>query len=262
MHFQRYILSVALVLGSAFYSAGSFAEPFHSDLLTLQLKTWQAAASFHQLAVASNDPRDLERLEATLNAGDEALANIEERVELGQYNNVQYVIHQWNALKRRARNNPFTVTGKSDYLAVTEINNLVLSINDQMTTLTRYSRKRPQDSYLEAAIILQRIASDYLGVTSDPEVSISLGTTAESVRYGEEASRFENLMQQFNGATADPQEQKQIAHIGRRWDFIKGSIWEMENRDVVKVPLLIYYYANRITEELMELAPQGGSENS
>lgn len=207
---------------------------------------------FHQLAVRGNAPQDLESLEYVIASGEGLVEQLTAEASTGdEQNTVSEVTTLWDALAKRAIDNPLASLGYADFNAFSEINSLTIDLQTELERNLSAAEKGDHDELLQLGVELLRMSSEYLALSTFPSAGINTGTKEDAMPFSSDAMDFEMHMNDLEKKHADPDVQRMLATLKMRWTFIKGAIPQLDDPNATRVPLLFYRYSSQTAEDLL-----------
>ena len=227
-------------------------------LSALQMETWRVRMGFHQLAVRGNAPEDLDSLETVIHEGSEILKLLEvEAVTTSEKEAHSELLALWDALGKRAVDNPLAAVGYADFNAFSEINSLTLDLINELQSNMKAATPGENDELIALGSKLLKISSEYIALSTFPSAGINTGTQEEAMAFSQEAMEFEMKLTALekSGAGGDAAK-RTLGTLKTRWAFIKGAIPQLDDPSAAKVPLLFYRYSSQTAEDLLAITQQ------
>ena len=229
---------------------------FRADTLgAMQMEAWRVRMGFHQLAVRGNAPQDMNTLEKVLNQGQTLLAELAAQAGTNdERETVAQLRDQWQALGKRALNNPLASLGYADFNAFTDINRQTLEMDRLLQHNLADARRGERDDLMRLGARLLKLSSEYLALATFPSAGINTGTLEPPMAFSEQALALEQQLQALDEKGAGSDEVARVlSSLKMRWAFIKGAIPRLDDPGAARVPLLFYRYSSQTADDLLAL---------
>lgn len=232
-----------------------------ADIATFGMDVWRVQSDFHMYTVMSGDSEYRDRLEESIERGEETLDQLRADAEgEAEKELVAELSETWPRFADLARSNKAGEQGYTDAYTVRDLQDAGI---DLIETLEAFEGGK-EGEYADVLALgrdLQHLAAEYLKLAADPAGGMAAGT-GDRISFEEAVPRFDKTLSALQEKYSDDQTMKRtLRQVALRWGFIRDSLVNFSEN---AVPFLVHKYSHQMTDELevaTALATSGGAQN-
>lgn len=231
-----------------------------ADVALFGMDVWRIQSDFHMYTVMAGDREYRDRLEESIERGEDTLATLRDSAEGEDDSELLSKLNQaWPRFRELAMSDRSGRDGYADAYTVRDFE----AEGDRLIEALEAYEGADEEKYADVLALgkdLQRLAAEYLKLAADPAGGMAAGS-GQRISFSEAVPRFDKQLTALQEKYSDDQTIKRtLRQVSLRWDFIRDSLVNFSEN---AVPFLIHRYSHQMTDELevaTSLATSGGAQ--